>query len=191
MKHITIENAKTRFFESKEHYLNFRQAWKTFHNTDKLKWYDDVDVTYWDAPASQPRVYAKKKFTALDASHYMLYNLLRGYNSERGFREDSDHGWTACEYAVWEIWRVAVRLKDVNSKSSSSRKYSREAINKLLLPFNDTVSHQMLYEVGKAISEQFYGHDNSTHFNFEVEEWKEIEEEKPMSLKEKLMTRFA
>ena len=175
MKHFTIENAKTRLFESKEHYLNFRQAWKSFHNSDKLVWREDEEVYVYDQ--NKYVTMRNVKHTALGAEHYMLYNLLRGYNSERGFREDSDHGWTACEYAVWEIWRVAVRLKDVNSKSSSSRRYSREAISKLLLPFGDTISHQMLYEVGKAISEQFYGHDSSTHFNFEVEEWKDFTKE--------------
>ena len=38
MEHIKIENAKTRLFESKEHYLKFKQAWKDFHNSDKLVW---------------------------------------------------------------------------------------------------------------------------------------------------------
>jgi len=189
MKHFTIENAKTRLFESKEHYLNFKQAWKSFHNSDKLVWREDVEVYVYNQ--NKYATMRNVKHTALSAEHYMLYNLLRGYSSERGFREDGDHGWTACEYALWQINRTAKNLKDVNSEYAINRKSTRAAIDKLLLPFADNVSHEMLRDVGKAITEQFYGNDSSDYFNFEIEEWKEIEEEKPKSLKEKLMTRFA
>ena len=43
MKTIQVENAKTRFFESKEDYLKFRQAWKDFHNEGKVVWYEDKE----------------------------------------------------------------------------------------------------------------------------------------------------
>lgn len=171
MKNFTIENAKTDLFESKEHYLQFRQAWKDFHNSDKLVWREDVEVYSW---AERENVIMKNvKRTALSAEHYMLYNLLRGYDAQRGFREDSDHGWCACEYAAWEIRRIAVRLKDVNDPNYKlNRNSSREMFEKLMRPFGGTVTQEMLIEVGKAITEQFYGNDSSKYFDFEVEEWK-------------------
>lgn len=172
MKNFTIENAKTRLFESKEHYLKFKQAWKDFHNSDKLAWREDVEVYCW---SQRKNVIMKNvKHTALSAEHYMLYNLLRGYDAQRGFREDSDHGWVACEYAAWEIDRAAKWLKDVNDSSyARNRNTSRELFEKLTLPFGGTVTQEMIYEVGKEITEQFYGNDSSLYFNFEVEEWKD------------------
>lgn len=171
MKNFTIENAKTDLFESKEHYLKFRQTWKDFHNSDKLVWREDVEVYCW---SQRENVIMKNvKHTSLSAEHYMLHNLLRGYDAQRGFREDSDHGWCACEYAVWEIRRVAQRLKDVNDPDYEiNRRSAREMFEKLTLPFGGTVTQEMLIEVGKAITEQFYGNDSSKYFDFEIEEWK-------------------
>ena len=175
MKHITIENAKTRLFESKEHYLNFKQAWKDFHNSDKLVWRDDVEIYVWSTQSKG--VMKNVKHTSLSAEHYMLYNLLRGYSSERGFREDSDHGWTACEYALWQIDRTAKWLKDVNDTSyERNRKTAREMFETLTLPFGGTVTQEMIYQVGKEITEQFYGNDSSLYFDFEIEDWKTEEQ---------------
>ena len=182
MKNFTIENAKTDLFESKEHYLQFRQAWKDFHNSDKLVWREDVEQYSW--ALRKDIVIKNVKHTALGAEHYMLYNLLRGYDAQRGFREDSDHGWCACEYAAYNIRRAALRLKDVNSPYDSSRSTSRKLIENLLLPFGGTVSHEMIMEVGKQITELFYGNDSSKYFDFEIEEWKEPKEK--VSLKSKL-----
>ena len=196
MKNFTIENAKTRLFESKEHYLQFRQAWKDFHNSDKLVWREDVEVYCW---SQRKNVIMKNvKHTSLSAEHYMLYNLLRGYDAQRGFREDGDHGWSKCEYAVWQINRVALQLKDVNAPSSS-RKWAREMIEELLLPFDGTVTQEMLLEVGKQISTLFYGVDPAQRFDFELEEWKteeyfkqaqfknELKDPKRKSLKDRLL----
>ena len=175
MKHFKIENAKTRFFESKEHYLKFRQAWKDFHNSDKLVWREDVEIFVYST--SQKGIMKNVKHTALSAEHYMLYNLLRDYESDRGFREDSDHGWCACEYALWQIARVAKNMKDVNGKYAINRKSSRSAIDRLMLPFGDTLTQEMIRDVGKAITEQFYNNDSKLYFDFEVEEWKDFTKE--------------
>lgn len=183
MKTFQIEDAKTRFFKSKEDYLNFKQAWKDFHNSDKLRWYKDVDVTFWDAPATQERVFARKKFTSLNSSHYMLYNLLRGYNSSRGFAPLVNKGrlnasgglpWANCEEAISYIIRTARRLKEINSASSSSRRYAREANDALLLPFSGTVTNQMLYDLA---AELYLSMTEQEFPPFEVEEYKDFTEE--------------
>ena len=175
MKNFKIENAKTELFGSKEHYLQFKQAWKDFHNSDKLVWREDVEVYSW--ALNKDVVMKNVKQTALSAEHYMLYNLLRGYDAQRGFKEDSDHGWRACDHAVWEIRRIALRLKDVNDPNYGvNRNSSRQMFNRLMRPFGGTVTQEMLVEVGKAITELYYGNDSSSYFNFEIEEWKTDEQ---------------
>ena len=170
MKNFTIENAKTELFESKEHYLQFRQAWKDFHNSDKLVWREDVEVYSW--ALKKDVVMKNVKHTALGAEHYMLYNLLRGYDAQRGFKEDSDHGWCACEYAVHRIYRAASQLKKVNDPDYDiNRRSARHMVEALLLPFGDTVTHQMLYNVGCYISWNFYNNSNWDP-EYKVEEWK-------------------
>ena len=203
MKTIQVENAKTRFFESKEDYLKFKQAWKDFHNSDKLVWRERVDVTPWDArfeyPGTMPeeeRTYAMQKRTSLSAEHYMLYNLLRGYEAHRGFSPLTNEGrlnatstwggehqpWAAYECAKSELLREIKRLKDVNSPSECSRKWAREAYEALVLPFGDTLSQGVLVALGQSIHPGFPV--------FQPEEWKDFtkveKEEKKKSLTERL-----
>jgi hypothetical protein len=185
MKTIQVENAKTRFFVSKEDYLKFRQAWKDFHNGDKLVWREDVEVYSWEL---DKRITMKNvKRTALGPEHYMLYNLLRGYDSRRGFSEDSDHGWLAHDTALSTLLRRIKDLQYVNSTHEYSRKRSREGFEALVLPFGDTLSQGVLVALGRAIHVGFPV--------FQPEEWQDFtkveKQEKPQSLKERLGKVFA
>lgn len=176
MENINIENAKTRFFESKEHYLNFKQAWKDFHNSDKLVWREDVRVYVYNT--NSYATMKNVKHTSLSAEHYMLYNLLREYDIKRGFTPlttgDIHSPLEACDYAAAEIYRTAKRLADINSTSKSSREYARKDIDKLLLPFGGYVSHQALRDVAEWISINV--HNNQNFPQFEVEEYKDFTE---------------
>ncbi len=199
MESIKIENAKTRFFESKEHYLKFRQAWKDFHNSDKLVWREDVEVYSW---AYNKNITMKNvKRTSLSAEHYMLYNLLRGYEANRGFtpltnerRLDATatwggkhQPWAAYEIAKSELLRAIKRLKDVNSPSECSRKWAREAYGALVLPFGDTISQGVLVALAREIHPDFP--------EFEPEEWQDFtkveKEAKSESLKNRLSRVFS
>lgn len=183
MENYNIENAKTRFFESKEDYLKFRQAWKDFHNDGKVVWREDVEQYSW-ALGKQITI-RNVKFTSLSAEHYLLYNLLREYGVRYGFTEHGENGWEACEYATREVYYAAKALKDVNDKSNFTRERSRKLVEKMLLPFNGTVSHQALAEVGEWININIYNNQNWPQF--EIEEWREPEvEPKKQSLKDKL-----
>lgn len=179
MENLNIENAKTRFFESKEHYLNFKQAWKDFHNSGKLKWYADLDITPWDRPRTAARTLARTKYTALSAEHYMLYNLLREYDIQRGFTPPNDaeehQKWHTCEFAAIEIFRTARRLADINSTSKSAREYARRDVDRLLLPFGGHVSHTALRDVGEWLNINIFNNQNFPQF--EVEEYKDFTEE--------------
>jgi len=177
MENLNIENAKTRFFESKEHYLNFKQAWKDFHNSDKLVWREDVVVYAYNLDRNV--IMRNVKHTSLSAQHYMLYNLLRGYDIQRGFtppKDAPDHQkWYTCEYTAVEIFRASKRLADINSTSKSSREYARKDIDALLLPFGGHVTHETLRDVGEWLNINIF--NNQNYPQFEVEEYKDFTEE--------------
>jgi hypothetical protein len=149
MKAFQIEDAKTRFFKSKEDYLNFKQAWKDFHNEGL-----HIERGQWTTPHGNVKEY---KNPLLSTGHYMLYNLLRGYDISRGYCEHSKDGWAACDAAAGEIIQAARRVADVNSSSEWSRRYAREAIAKLRLPFGNTVSNETLYELASELYNHFSG----------------------------------
>lgn len=176
MENFNIENAKTRFFESKEQYLNFKQAWKDFHNSDKLVWREDVEVYSYNLERNVTM--RNVKHTSLSAQHYMLYNLLREYGIQRGFtppKDAKDHQkWDTCYYTASEIYRTSKRLADINSTSKSSREYARRDIDALLLPFGGHVSNEALRGVGEWISIMI--HNNQNYPQFEVEEYKDFTE---------------
>ena len=167
MKAFQIEDAKTRFFTDKENYLQFRQAWKDFHNNGH-----HIERGEWTTPHGNVKEY---KTPLLNSSSYMLYNLLRGYDIMHGYCEHGENGWAACDDAAGEIIRTARRLKEINAASSFSQRYAREAVNKLLLPFGGTVTNQMLYDLA---AELYLSMTEQEFPPFEVEEIQEIEEPK-------------
>ena len=174
MENFNIENAKTRFFESKEHYLKFRQAWKDFHNSDKLVWREDEKVYSW--ALRKDVIMRNVKHTSLGAEHYMIYNLLRGYGINYGFiplQDTEEHlMWAARDAALYKIYSAAKRLQYVNG-TAFSRDGARKSITDLLLPFGDTVSHKALSEIGEWINTMIYNNHNWPQF--EIEEWKSTE----------------
>jgi len=171
MENFNIENAKTRFFESKEQYLNFRQAWKDFHNNEQ-----HIERGEWTTPHGNVKEY---KTPLLTSSHYMLYNLLRGYDIKYGFtplQSGKDHlKWNACDYAAIDIFRTSKRLEDVNSTSKFSREYARKDIDALLLPFGGDVTHETLRDIGEQLNINVF--NNQNYPQFEVEEYKDFTEE--------------
>ena len=172
MKAFQIEDAKTRFFTDKEHYLQFRQAWKDFHNNEH-----HIERGEWTTPHGNVKEY---KYSLLNSGSYMLYNLLRGYDIKRGYCEHSEQGWFACDEAASDIIRTARRLKEINATSSFSQKYAREAVTKLLSPFGGTVTNQMLYD----LAAELYKSMTDMEFPaFEVEEEREVK--KPVETKAK------
>lgn len=186
MENFTIENAKTRFFESKEHYLNFRQAWKDFHNNrDHMRTFEWTDDSGKKHEGEVP---------VLTSSHYLLYNMLRGYNIKYGFTpllEGNDvKKWEACYYAAVEIFRTSKRLQDVNSTSKFSREYARKDVDALLLPFGGHVTYEALRDIGEQLNINVFNNQNFPQF--EVEEWedfdKEDEAKSKLSISERLNT---
>lgn len=171
MENFNIENAKTRFFESKEHYLNFRQAWKDFHNNR-----NHMKAFVWTDQ------HGKKhdcEVPLLTSSNYMLYNLLREYDITYGFTPlttGKDHlKWMACHDAALGIFRTAKRLEDVNGDWEYSRDSARKDIDALLLPFGGHVSHETLREIGEIININVFNNQNFPQFD--IQEWKDFTKE--------------
>ena len=171
MKAFQIEDAKTRFFTSKENYLNFKQAWKDFHNAGL-----HVSRGEWTTPSGKVKEYRNPLLTS---GHYMLYNLLRGYDIARGYSEHSENGWAACDYAAGEIIRTARNIKDINT-SGFNQRFARGSIKKLLLPFGGTITNQMLYDLAADLYKGIAGQEFPA---FVVEEAKETEAPKPAEKK--------
>lgn len=167
MKAFQIEDAKTRFFTDKEHYLQFRQEWKDFHNEGH-----HIERGEWTTPHGNVKEY---KHSLLNSSSYMLYNLLRGYDIKHGYCEHSEQGWAACDYAAGDILQAARGLENINV-SAFSQSYALKTLEKLLQPFGGTVTSQMLYD----LAAELYLNMTEREFPvFEVEEAKEIKKAEP------------
>lgn len=193
MKTFQIEDAKTRFFKSKEDYLSFKQAWKDFHNTQPLVEWKDKDITPYYS--DKEPVYARTKYPVLGSEHYMLYNLLRGYEITRGYSPLTNEGrlnanlypklnpWRNCEGAVEQIIRLSRKLENVNHTSKITRKLAREQVEYIMQPFGDTLSYEALLEVAGLLYE-YMGEESFP--TIEIQEWKVIEDPKPMSIADRV-----
>ena len=71
---LIIENARTTFFNDKEHYLNFRKAWAEASNAPERM--STLERNDWGT---------YRKAGNLTAAHNFLYSLLRGKDALKGF----------------------------------------------------------------------------------------------------------
>jgi hypothetical protein len=185
MKAFQIEDAKTRFFKTKEDYLKFKQAWKDFHNNQPLVEWKDKDISPWNRDQTLDPILARTKYPVLSSAHYMLYNLVRGYDIKHGYSPLTNEGrlnanlldgaqpWRNCEAAATDLIRHARSLSDVNSQSKTSREYRRKDVEHMLLPFGDAFSHEALADLAGLLYKHLSGKDLPEII---VQEWKEIEE---------------
>lgn len=70
---MKIENAQQEFFNSKEEYLQFRQAWKDYINSGKAK---KVEKTYHYSG----ELYRESNLRCV---HHLIYGLLRGRDTSQ------------------------------------------------------------------------------------------------------------
>jgi hypothetical protein len=134
---MKIENAKDIFFENKEHYLQFRQAWKDYINAGEAK------------PIEQVYFYSGEVFLAsqLTCKHHLIYNLLRGKDTNEMFKlTNKVHGqqpWFPFYDARSEI-ALTLRLAEKSDVSVEWQERYRKRLEELLAPFVDTLSIEML-----------------------------------------------
>jgi len=125
---MKIEQAPHTFFESKEEYLHFRQAWKTFYKDDKQKKKEHKD--YYGG------IHRKSDLTC---EHHLIYALLRGRDITKSFTPNRrGHGqepYGAYRRARGQIvFAVNMLVNHGNGK----------AMSRLLLPFGGLVTSDML-----------------------------------------------
>lgn len=112
MNIFKIENAHQEFFNSKEEYLAFRQAWSEYITSGKAKKED-------------------KGYSSLEGKHHLLYALLRGHDIYRSFgpvnkpHNNGDYypGFSSCKEAVARAvankWYMSVLLEPFNGTVTS------------------------------------------------------------------------
>lgn len=131
---MKIENAQFNFFENKDHYLTFRQAWKDYINSGKAKCETYTD--YQGGTCKYP--------SNLECKHHLLYTLLRGKDIRKMF---SPKGGSVTPYLKFEEAK-----RDILYAASEGR-WSASASANLLQPFGDTIDHSTLVSLAEIIKD--------------------------------------
>lgn len=124
---MNTTNAKNRnFFNSKEAYMNFVQAWKKFHEE------------------------GKHQETYLTVHHHMVYNLIRGKDLSKSFtpkekkRHDGEHPYSAFYNAKGYLLREGKLLDDKNHKFRWDPIYKKQFLEYIRHPFGDSLPEDVL-----------------------------------------------
>ena len=134
---MKIEQAQLNFFESKEHYLTFRDAWKKYINDGKAK---KVEQTYWDG--------TPYRASNLTCAHHLIYALLRGRDITKSFTPNHKvHGQDpySAFYVAKDDIVVALRFATKFDKP--------ERLESLLEPFDKTITADTLTSLYEIIKE--------------------------------------
>jgi len=84
---IEVPDAPKQIFETEKQYYAFLSAWKSFHNSPAIKGeWKKVEGKSYRNPGIKYSHFIKQ--TPLDAVHYILYNLIRGKPTKKGFYND-------------------------------------------------------------------------------------------------------
>lgn len=161
-----IKNAKFTIFNSKEEYLNMRQAWKDYHNQGHAKgvWVETYHkVRDWKTNSVVDHI-NKTKITPLGPSHYILYNLLRGKPAHIGFMQDwtqPTDGYAGAYVSLENQLEVATKpLIFADNTSEGSKKWAIEwkqrAFERLMKPFGETLTEEHLATVLKLMKDGHY-----------------------------------
>ncbi len=111
-----------RYFTTKEQYLAFREKWS----------------------------YAVNHGFGLTASHYMLYNLIRGHQPEYGFtpfqRLSKMRGQGYINHGCYQAWWT---LKQHQRKAQEEKlsPYSKKVLERFLAPFGETFTKEDLASI--------------------------------------------
>ncbi len=133
---LHIENAKKTFFNDKEHYLQFKAAWKKAVNSPKTK--SKLETT--EAYSGGTCVVRRKGW--ITATHHLIYNLLRGYDASRGFTPVTNKNKLTNDayinHGLYEAYWYA-------------RYYASR--DEFLKPFDGTVTKEMMSRLVEAMPE--------------------------------------
>lgn len=171
-----IKNAKFTIFNSKEEYLNMREAWKRFHREGHAKgiWTETTHKVHdWRTNTVTEHI-NKTKHAPLSGMHYILYNLLRGKPAHSGFMQDWTHptdGYANYYCSLESQLEEATKPLIFSEKTTESGKKwaadrQRWAFERLILPFrmvacqedplHSTLTEEHLAAVLKLMKEGHY-----------------------------------
>ncbi len=125
-----IADAKTRYFNDKQHYLNFLNAWSKAVNSVNAK-------------ATKNKLYGNKEPGWLTGAHMLLYALLRGKDVRTAFtpitKESRLRNGAYINHGMY--WAY-------DSLSGLARAWNQEErVATFLAPFNGAIDKEVLFKV--------------------------------------------
>jgi hypothetical protein len=131
---MKIENAQYNFFETKDHYLQFRQAWKDYINSGQAK---KQEMKYWGGTP----YFA----SSLKCEHHLLYALLRGKDIHKLFVPNYKVHGQPPYYAFEQAkWKICIGIE-------GDTPYAKKRRAELLGPFGGTIDEDALKSVAEII----------------------------------------
>lgn len=127
-----IADAKTRYFENKQHYLNFLNAWKKEASSDNCR---------------------------LTAAHMLFYALVRGKDVRTAFvpitRENKLRNGFYINQGLYFAYRDLCSIKRLSqtAKGEAASEWSKRVINDFLAPFDDVIDQEFLFKVTNEMPE--------------------------------------
>lgn len=136
-----IADARTRFFNDKEHYLNFLAAWKRAANSVNAK-------------ATKDKFYGNKVDGWLTGAHMLLYTLVRGRDIRPAFTlVTNETKLTNGFYINHGLYWAAQDLIRIAGYVKNDREWSNNIVDEFLAPFNGTFEKERLVELVEAMPE--------------------------------------
>jgi len=139
-------------FNTKEQYLSFRAAWKSAVNSEKAK--KTLKTSEWGT-------YREDGW--LDASHHILFNILRGRAADRGFTPVTNtnklKSGTYLNHGLYFGMSSLMSLQSTAKKIVDGQKVYEGSATRLadfLAPFNHTVTVDMLASIELPKIEPLY-----------------------------------
>lgn len=145
----------TTYFETKEHYQAFRNAWARAVNDDRAK-KQIIEVPHTDWRTGSKTIIKEKSNGWIGARHHILFNILRGKQPDTGFTPTTNsnklrngayfnYGYWAANYSLRNIIECAKKIKSAPEDYFYQRRV--DSVTAFLKPFDGTVTIEMLQNV--------------------------------------------
>lgn len=141
---IQIADAKTRYFNDKDHYIRFLKSWKRAANSVNCK-------------ATKDKFYGNKVPGWLTSAHMFLYAILRGKDASSAFtlitRESKLNAGMRPDQGMYDAYND---LKRLGGKWTSETR-----IAEFLAPFNGTIEKEVLLKIIEDLPEMSYRYEEA------------------------------
>ena len=135
-----IADAKTRYFNDKDHYIRFLKAWKRATNSVNCK-------------ATKNKYYGNKESGWLTGAHMFLYALLRGKDVYSAFTPITKT--TKLQNGFYlnhgMYWAYSDLRRICELASQQDRDYAKRRVEEFLAPFNGTIDVERLVQLAQDL----------------------------------------